>query len=299
MNKYGLYPDFKSLDKITSFIEHEKIKLRSNHVSSLSGAYKSKYKSSGLIFDNIRRYQFGDDKRRIDWKASARTGRLHVKEFIEERNTELLLVLNNSSEMFFASKNQFKSYIAIEVFTFLASLALINKDYIIPYIFNSDSEEYLYKKTNLKDNIFQIISKICNSEASKKNKLSNLTLLNNLAKQDIAGKNIFIILPILYDFDDKYRDTIKRIITCNQLTFIFVWDNLERKLPYLNNLEVRNIDNKAGFLVKSNNISRYKYQSIFNKKKKEIDEFLAIHRIDSIYINTADNSFLRLLEYFK
>ena len=124
MSDFELYPDFKTLNKIISLIESEKINLASQHVSSLTGVYKSKFKSSGIIFDNIRKYQFGDDKRRVDWKASARTGKLYVKEFVEERNTEIMLVLNNSSEMLFASKHNFKSFSAVEIFSYIAFLAL-------------------------------------------------------------------------------------------------------------------------------------------------------------------------------
>ncbi|MBT4922605.1 MAG: DUF58 domain-containing protein [Rickettsiales bacterium] len=298
MDKYGLYPDFKVLEKISSFVEHEKIKLNSSYVSSLSGAYRSKYKSSGLIFDNVRRYQFGDDKRRIDWKASARTGKLYVKEFIEERNTELLLVLNNSSEMLFASKHQFKSYISLEVFTFLASLALANKDYIRPYIFISESEDFYYSKTNMKANILEIIAKVCSRKPSKNNELSNLSLLKKLVRSDVINKNIFLILPIMYDFDDRYREVIKKLAISNQLNFIFVWDDLERNLPYLNNLEVRNINDPTGYLVTSNRISRQKYQEIFDSKKEEIDEFLTKNQVNSFYINTKDNTLLQMAKYF-
>lgn len=298
MDKYGLYPDFKVVDKIADFVESEKIRYKTSYVSSLSGSYKSRYKSSGLIFDNIRRYQFGDDKRRIDWKASARTGKLYVKEFIEERNTELLLVLNNSSEMFFASKYQFKSYIALEVFIFLASLALSNKDYVRPCIFNSDTEEKFFNKTNVKEQIFHIVAELHKQNPVKDNYLANLTLLQKLVNRDFTNQNIFLILPIMYDFNDDYKDLIRRLNVQNQLSFIFVWDDLECNLPYLNNLEVRNSSNATGYLVSSNRLSKNKYRDIFTRKKQEIDEFLARNNINHLYLNTKDQTLKSLLEYF-
>ena len=243
MSDFELYPDFKTLNKIISLIESEKINLASQHVSSLTGVYKSKFKSSGIIFDNIRKYQFGDDKRRVDWKASARTGKLYVKEFVEERNTEIMLVLNNSSEMLFASKHNFKSYIAVEIFSYIAFLALKNKDYIQPNIFTSAADQKIFKKTNVKHEMLEIIAQISKASANKTNKLSNYEILKKLISLNNNGKNIYLIMPIIYDFDDRYKEIIKSIVSSNNITFIFIWDDLERNLPALNNFEVKNIEN--------------------------------------------------------
>ncbi len=298
MSDFELYPDFKDLNKIISFIESEKINLSTQYISSLTGVYKSKFKSSGIIFDNIRKYQFGDDKRRIDWKASARTGKLYVKEFIEERNTEIMLVLNNSSEMLFASKYNFKSYIAVEIFSYIAFLALKNKDYVQPNIFTSKSDQKLFKHTNLKYEILEIIAQFSKVSQNKTNKLSNYEILKKLISQNVYGKNIYLIMPIFHDFDNKYKEIIKNLISSNKVTFIFIWDDLERKLPVLNNFEVKNIDNEHGYLINSTQLNKSKYQDIFDQKIAEINKFFRSKAIDHFYVNTKDNSFYKIVEFF-
>ena len=283
-----LYPDFKDINFIEHFIENWRVKFSSNNVSTISGEYKSKHKSSGLIFDNIRKYQFGDDKRTIDWRSTARTGKLHVKEFIEERNTELLLVLNNSSEMYFASKGKFKSYIALEIFAFLAFIANQNKDYLSSYIFNSDSEKIYYEKTNKKGNILQLISSISQNTFNKEKNLDNLNIFKTLKLAGVTNQNIFFIVPLIYNFNYEFENYIKALNIKNNLSFIFLWDDIESNLPLINNVEIEN-NLKETFIIDNNKSTSKNYHNFFLSKKQRLNQFCQNHNIDCFFINTNDD----------
>ena len=52
-----------------------------------SGEYHSVFKGRGMVFSEVREYQFGDDVRNIDWNVTARFGRPYIKVFEEERRT--------------------------------------------------------------------------------------------------------------------------------------------------------------------------------------------------------------------
>jgi len=60
------------------------------------GRFHSAFRGRGLEFEEVCEYQRGDDVRVIDWNVTARTGRLHVKHFHEERDLTLLLVVDTS-----------------------------------------------------------------------------------------------------------------------------------------------------------------------------------------------------------
>ena len=53
--------------------------------SELSGNYTSAFKGSGLTFSELREYQPGDDIKHIHWKATARTNKIYVKDYCEDR----------------------------------------------------------------------------------------------------------------------------------------------------------------------------------------------------------------------
>ena len=77
--------------------------------SILSGNHASRLRGRGLNFDELRRYQPGDDLRHLDWRASLRTGKPVVRTFTEERDRPALIVVDQRMSMFFGSSRSFKS----------------------------------------------------------------------------------------------------------------------------------------------------------------------------------------------
>jgi uncharacterized protein (DUF58 family) len=69
----------------------------------LAGMHRSPQKGSSAEFAEYRGYQMGDDLRRIDWRLYARSDRLHVKQYEEETQLRIFLVLDNSASMNFRS----------------------------------------------------------------------------------------------------------------------------------------------------------------------------------------------------
>ncbi|PIV88668.1 MAG: DUF58 domain-containing protein, partial [Hydrogenophilales bacterium CG17_big_fil_post_rev_8_21_14_2_50_63_12] len=74
--------------------------LSSRRVSSLfAGEYRSAFRGRGIEFEEVREYQPGDDIRAIDWNVTARSGRPFVKQFVEEREMTVMLLLDQSPSL--------------------------------------------------------------------------------------------------------------------------------------------------------------------------------------------------------
>ncbi|MCE9600610.1 MAG: DUF58 domain-containing protein [Gemmatimonadetes bacterium] len=69
----------------------------------MHGLHRSAKKGLSLDFAEHRQYQPGDDLRRIDWKAYARTDRFYVKEYEADTNAGVLFALDVSASMDYAS----------------------------------------------------------------------------------------------------------------------------------------------------------------------------------------------------
>jgi uncharacterized protein (DUF58 family) len=69
----------------------------------LSGQHRSPQKGSSVEFAEYRAYQPGDDLRRVDWRLYGRTDRLHVKQYEEETQLRVFVVLDTSASMDFCS----------------------------------------------------------------------------------------------------------------------------------------------------------------------------------------------------
>ncbi len=71
--------------------------------ATFAGQYRSGFRGQGLDFDDFREYIPGDEPRFIDWKVTARTGTPYVRTFHEEREQVLLLAVDASGSMNYAS----------------------------------------------------------------------------------------------------------------------------------------------------------------------------------------------------
>ncbi|WP_348732502.1 DUF58 domain-containing protein [Rheinheimera texasensis] len=71
--------------------------------SKLAGSYLARSKGRGMEFDEVRHYQPGDDVRTIDWRVTARTGKVHTKLFREEKERPVFVLTDLSPGMHFGS----------------------------------------------------------------------------------------------------------------------------------------------------------------------------------------------------
>jgi len=65
----------------------------------VAGDYRAVFKGQGMEFDEVRRYEPGDDVRSIDWNVSARFGSPYVKMYREEREMTVCVILDTSASM--------------------------------------------------------------------------------------------------------------------------------------------------------------------------------------------------------
>jgi hypothetical protein len=94
----------------------------------LSGEYRSAFRGRGMEFDQVVRYEFGDDIRDIDWNVTARLGEPYRKKFVEEREVSLLVVLEDSPSLQFGSGAQTKREALLELAGFVMLLGAVNRD---------------------------------------------------------------------------------------------------------------------------------------------------------------------------
>lgn len=109
--------DTKELLKKVRKIEIKTRRL-SDHV--FGGEYHSTFKGRGMTFSEVRKYQYGDDVRAIDWNVTARYNEPFVKIFEEERELTLLLMVDVSGSSQFGTRKAFKRTILTEIAATLA-----------------------------------------------------------------------------------------------------------------------------------------------------------------------------------
>lgn len=107
-----------------------RIEIRTRHLvnDSFAGEYQSVFKGRGIEFDDVRRYQPGDDVRTIDWNVTARTGEPFVKHYVEERELTVMLAFDASASGHFGTAGRLKRALGAELGAVLAFSAISNND---------------------------------------------------------------------------------------------------------------------------------------------------------------------------
>jgi uncharacterized protein (DUF58 family) len=86
-----VYPDFQAISGYA-------LMATDNHVSQL-GIKKVQRRGEGMEFHQLREYQRGDSSRQIDWKATARRQKLISREYQDERDQQIIVLLDNGRRM--------------------------------------------------------------------------------------------------------------------------------------------------------------------------------------------------------
>ncbi len=110
---------------------------------TLSGQYHSVFKGRGMDFSEVRPYHPGDEVRAVDWNVTARTGELHVKRFVEERELTVMVLCDLSGSADFGSGERTKAEVAAEIAALLAFSAVANGDRVGLVLFTDRVERFV------------------------------------------------------------------------------------------------------------------------------------------------------------
>ncbi|MDR9399776.1 MAG: DUF58 domain-containing protein [Psychroflexus sp.] len=284
--------DTKSLLKKVRKIEI-KTKRLSNNV--FGGEYHSAFKGRGMTFSEVRKYQYGDDVRAIDWNVTARSNEPHIKVFEEERELTLMLVVDVSGSGMFATHQAFKRDIITEIAATLAFSATQNNDKVGLILFSSKIELYIPPKKG-RSHVLRIIRELIEFKPEQKT-----TDIGNAVKflSDVLKKRS--IAFILSDFmDDEYKKKIQIAAQKHDLTGIRIYDRRETELPDLGLIKVR--DNETGKQIWVNSSSKKTRKAYANYFKARDDYFKKAFKrsgAGSFSTRVDENYVTKLLTYFK
>ncbi len=109
---------------------------RGKVLATRTGGHLSRFRGRGMEFYESRIYQPGDEVRNMDWRLTARAGKPHVKQFQEERERPLWLLVDQGPSMRFGTRVAFKSVIAARAAALLAWAAADRGDRVGGLVFD-------------------------------------------------------------------------------------------------------------------------------------------------------------------
>lgn len=284
--------DTKELLKKVRKIE---IKSRSLSDNLFGGEYLSTFKGRGMTFSEVRKYEFGDDIRSIDWNVTARYNEPFIKIFEEERELTVMLLVDVSGSEAFATKNKLKKEIITEIAATLAFSALKNNDKVGAILF-SDKVELFIPPNKGKTRILRIIRELIEftPNSIKTNIDSSLRFLLNVIQKKA-------IVFLLSDFiDDNYEKSLKLASKKFDLTGIRIYDIKETEIPEIGIVPI--IDAESGKLewVDTNSKKvRHNYKTNYDRNIKQFHSLFNKNGAGIIDCRVDESYVKKLLGYFK
>lgn len=233
---------------------------------TLIGDHSSAIKGTGLEFDQIREYQQGDDVRFVDWKSSARMNKLLVKQYFEERNRTIILMIDISASTIFSSSLESKQEIISKVAGVLALVADYGKDNVGLLLF-SDKVKKFIPPARGKKHLMNLMEEI-------------FTFKNTIEKTNIdaafeyVAKNIKknSIIFIISDFlDDGFESSLKILSKKHEIIAIRCLDKTELFFPNVGMLNLIDIETGQKMLInacpsKTKNLNHQIHKNNLDKK---------------------------------
>ncbi len=261
----------------------------------LAGQYHSVFKGRGMAFDEVRAYQPGDDIRVIDWNVTARMNDPYVKQFIEERELTVMLLVDVSGSLEFGTKVRLKSEMAAEISGLLAFSAIKNNDRVGLVMFTDRVEKFIPPKKGSK-HVLRVISEILSFTPEHKGTdiSSALEFLSRVNKR----KSVAFLLSDFQTSD--YEPALKVANRKHDLVTIVMRDPLERQLPNVGLASF--MDAETGESIIFDTASR-QARKAFTKTMEQIWEdqkkLFKRLKIDSVELITSDDFVRPLVLFFK
>lgn len=272
-----------------------RIQITTTHLAEelMVGAYHSAFKGKGMEFEEVREYIDGDDVRNIDWNVTARMNSPYIKNFREERELSVILLVDVSGSSGFGSGQRLKREYIAEIAAVLAFTAIKNNDKVGLLLFSDETEEYIPPKKGLR-HILRVIRDLL--VFKPKHRGSDLKkALDYLGQTQKKSCVCFLLSDFLFDLCPRELAITARR---HDLIMIHVRDPSEINFPEEGLVELGDLETGASQIIDTSYPpARKSLESEATLKKEEVHRLAK--KINAGYIHiTTDKPYAEPLRKF-
>ena len=245
------------------------------------GSYKSKIRGRGIEFSEVREYVLGDDIRHIDWNVTARTNKLHVKEFVEERDLRVYIMFDYSASNNFGFTKSKKS-IGHEVAASIIFSAMKNNDSVGLGIFTDTLEQFIPARKGRKHSLTLLRTLLSHNTKSKQTNIeTSLMQLHRILGQHSV---IFIISDYI---SPEFLRPLKFLKNRHDVILVNLSDIRESELPDIGYTMLEDMESGEQLIV---NTSDQKFRQTFTQNSLENSEKIKkdISKLKAEMVNVSE-----------
>lgn len=261
----------------------------------VAGRYHSVFRGRGMEFDEVREYMPGDDVRSIDWNVTARTGKPHIKRYVEERELTVVLLVDLSASTDFGSVGRLKRILATEVSALLAFSAIKNNDRVGLLLFADEVEKYIPPKKG-RNHVLRVIRELLHEARGRGTNIPGaIEHLNNVIRRKAV---VFLISDFAVSGD--LQKTLSIANHRHDLVALTVTDPRELDLPDVGLIEGEDPETGARRWVDTSSARvRRAYADEARRRVQARDRLFQSLSIDHVDLWT-DRDYVRpMVEFFR
>ena len=262
--------------------------------SHLHGSINSVFKGTGIEFDDVRAYQYGDDVRSIDWINSAKGHGVFVKTFKEEREQTVFFMLDVSASQALGQRGLSKSQVAKEVCGVLSLSAIVEGSQVGLYCFAEGKERYIQPEKGMPA-AYRLVKSIM--DLTPKTVKTNIQAAIFTALKMLKRRSVVVLIS---DFvDTNYEASFAALARMHDLVVVHVYHPMELDFPRLGIVPL--FDREKGKKVWMNTSAptfRAKINQQFEANRSAIQQLCRRSQVNYVSIDITKDYIPPLLRMF-
>jgi uncharacterized protein (DUF58 family) len=259
------------------------------------GEYHTAFKGQGMTFSEFREYVPGDDVRTIAWSLMARSGKVYIKKFDEEREMTVILAVDVSGSQDFGSQQYFKGEVAAHVAALLSFAAVGNKDSVGLLLFSDQVELFVPPKKGRGQAMRILRDLYYHKPASRGTDIG--VALDHLYGALKKKAHIFVISDFL---GQGFEGALARLSRKHDTVAVVLEDKLEAEVPAMGLVDFE--DPETGDTVcvdTSSPVFQREYKEYLAGLRARRSAELKRSQVDQIYMRTDEDLVMPLLAFFQ
>ncbi|HEX3358358.1 MAG TPA: DUF58 domain-containing protein [Tepidisphaeraceae bacterium] len=272
-----------------------KLGLRAQRVveGTISGLHRSPLHGVSVEFADYREYSPGDDLKRLDWRAYARTNRHFIKQYEEESNLRATLLVDASASMNYGRGAMNKFNYAATIAASIAHLCVRQRDAVGMAVFDNAERVWL-RPVATQSQLAKITDLL---ERTRPNRTTELGQVMAQVSEQIRSRGMVIVISdLLCDLDSFYKSLGRLQYGGHEVLVFHVLDREEIELPFNDSVLFKDIEGDEQLFAEPWAF-RKAYQKAMETFIEEVAQRCRFCGIDHVLLKTDDDLSLSLSHY--
>jgi uncharacterized protein (DUF58 family) len=260
---------------------------------AISGLHRSPLHGVSVEFADYREYAPGDDLKRLDWRAYARSDKFYIKRYEEDNNLRGTILLDASQSMSYGRRGMSKYQYAATLAASMAMICVKQRDAVGLAVFD-DAERHFLRPVATQLQLRKIIEVL---ETTKPQRTSDLgPVLHKLSEQIKSRGLVVIISDLLLDLDVFYRNLGRLQHDGHEILIFHILDPDEIDLPFESSVLFKDIEGSEEIFAEPWAFRRL-YKQAMENFIGEVGRRCRGGGIDYLQLKTSDDLGLAMSHY--